>query len=354
MTFSQAYKRLNDSIAPEEALKAAVLERADAETGKRGRRRRPVVALAVALACLIALGAPMCVLAAENPGFNAMVYQVSPALGQFFKPVNLSCESNGVLLELESAAVDGDTAQAYVTIRDLTGDRIDETVDFYDSALFRTGKDSVGTCRQVDYDPDTKTARFLLTTRTMDGSSIAGNKITFQASCFLSHKTEYKSVEVPVDWEKLPGESPSMEAYFKGGSGSVPLRAASADELEKGGYTEMVRVLQPAEPMDWPVEEIDLTGIGFVDGRLHVQTTVKDNLKKDNHGYFWLEDEEENRIEALYSAYNLDLQMPGEDTRVDYVFQVSPEKSKDYMLKGDFWTSGSYTEGDWEITFPVK
>jgi len=333
MTFSQAYKRLNDSIAPEETLKAAVLERADAETGKRGRRRRPAVALAVVMACLITLGAPMCVLAAENPAFNAMVYQVSPALGQFFKPVNLSCESNGILLELESAAVDGDTAQAYVTIRDLTGDRIDETVDFYDSAMFRTGKDSVGTCQQVDYDPDTKTARFLLTTRTMDGSSIAGNKITFQASCFLSHKTEYENVEIPVDWAKIPGESPSMEA---------------------DGGRETVWVLRPAAPIEWIVKEINLTGIGFIDGKLHVQTFVEDNLKKDNHGYFWLENEAGDQIRASGNVYCRDSSMTDGDCRVEYLFDLSPDEVEGYTLKGSFWTCDQYTEGDWEITFPVK
>ena len=40
-------------------------------------------------------------------------------------------------------------------------------------------------------------------------------------------------------------------------------------------------------PMDFPVEGIDFTGIGYVNGMLHIQTSVVDNLTKDNHGYFF-------------------------------------------------------------------
>ncbi len=337
MTFSQRYKKMNESFSPDQTLKAAVLEQADrcGRSGKQAgkRRLRPAFAAALALACLVFFSASTCALAAENKAFNSVLYKVAPGLAQFFKPVNLSCEDNGIRVELESAAVDGDTARAYVTLRDLTGDRIDETVDLYDSARFRIGKDCAINCQLVEFEEKTKTARFLLTVQTMDGSRIAGNKLTFQAGCFLSHKTEYKNVEVPVEWEKLPEESPFIEA--------------------SGCGFDTVRVLRSAKPMDWPVEGIDLTGIGFLDGKLHIQTYVKDNLKKDNHGYFWLENEAGDQIRASGSVYSRDSSMAEGDCRVDYVFDLSPGEAEGYAFKGDFWTCDQYTEGDWEITFPV-
>ena len=343
MEFSELYRRMNSRVSPDPVLKAEVLQRA--EGAKRAKRkRRPALALAVLLACLIAVGAPVCVLAAENPAFNAMLYEVSPALAQFLKPVNLSCEDNGIRLEVESAAVEGDTAQVYLTLRDLIGNRIDETVDLNDSARIREAYDSINNCRLVEYDPETKTARFLLTSTNMNGADITGSKITFAASSFLSRKTKYEDVAIPMDWDALPQESPSMEAYYAGGS----------SEAQPEGESQMVRVLQPGEPREWTVKGIDLTGVGFVDGKLHLQTIVENNVQKDNHGYFWLEDGEGNRVEDAYSTgFYLDEHYET-TSRTDFVFDISREELKNYTLHGCFWTSGLYTEGDWEVTFPVE
>lgn len=350
--FSRLYRRMNERVSPDPLRKAELFQQAEAaETGggrKRKRRLRPAAVLAAALTCLVAACVPVCVLAAENPAFNSMLYRLSPELAQFFKPVNLSCEDNGIRLEVESAAVQGDSAQVYLTLRDLTGDRIDGTVDLFDSARIREAYDSVNNCRLVEYDPETKTARFLLSSTTMDGRSIAGNKITFSASRFLSRKQVYQDVEVAVDWTALPEEAPTMEGFCSGGGGTDLGAYEAATEGNR------CTVLKPVQPLDWSVKEIDLTAIGFVNGKLHVQTFAEDNLHKDNHGQFWLENPEGDRIDEAYGLYYQPTGTYGPDDRRDFVFDVSREELEGYTLRGEFTTAGLYTEGNWEVTFPVE
>lgn len=60
----------------------------------------------------------------------------------------------------------------------------------------------------------------------------------------------------------------------------------------------MLRVLEPGEPRgEFPVEGMALTGVGYVDGKLHLQTAVTDLEAYDNHSYFYLLDQEGNRIQ---------------------------------------------------------
>ena len=328
---------MNRQVSPAPELKTKILQAV--ESGKKKRGIRPAAVLAAALACLLVFTVPVCVLAAENPGFNSMLYEVSPGLAQFFKPVDLSCEDNGIRLEVESAAVEGDTCQVYLTLQDLTGDRIDETVDLNDSAGIRQARDCITNCRLVEYEEETKTARFLLTSTAMDGGSIAGDKITFSISNFLSHITEYKDVEIPVDWENLPQESPSRDAVYTGGGGAA---GETLSEIRKAG---LVRVLKPMEPAAWPVEGIELTGIGFINGQLHVQTAVKNVFENDNHGYFWLEDRMGNRTECLYNAYFRFDEDDSALSRQDAVFDSSREALRGSTLHGTFWVSGSDVPG---------
>ena len=87
LNFSERYEHMNRQVSPAPELKTKILQAV--ESGKKKRGIRPAAVLAAALACLLVFTVPVCVLAAENPGFNSMLYEVSPGLAQFFKPVDL-------------------------------------------------------------------------------------------------------------------------------------------------------------------------------------------------------------------------------------------------------------------------
>ena len=109
MTFREKYNAMQRDVRPD----APLLQRTRAAAQKapaRPRRLRPLIALAAVLVCL-ALAVPafaMPALAADPSGY-ALLYSISPAAAQFFKPVNRSDEDNGIRLTVDSVYLHSDT-----------------------------------------------------------------------------------------------------------------------------------------------------------------------------------------------------------------------------------------------------
>ena len=171
----QAYRKMMDKVSPSGELVEAAVRGRPAE--RRPRMGRRMIAAAAAVALCLAIPA----LGARVEPIYRLMYLVSPSVAQFFVPVERSCVSSGVEMELVAARLEGDTAQFYIT---LEGDGLDGTVDLYDSYRILTPFDSTGTCELVGWEDGTAT--FLVTIATMDGSRIPGGKITFQVRELLT------------------------------------------------------------------------------------------------------------------------------------------------------------------------
>ena len=337
--FKEDYRKLNAELTPPPELLAKTLARTRERPRAVRRLRRPI-AIAAALCCLLAA---VPALSAYLPAANDLLYQVSPELAQFFRPVQRSCVSNGVELTVHSAYIHGDTAEIYLSLRDLEGDRVDATTDLFDSYSIRRPFDSSGTCQFAGYDEESGTAFFLAQITEWGDHKIEGEKLTFTLSQFLSGREEQEGLAVPLDLSALPSSVPTREAVSFGGSG---LKYDSSDGS---------RMLLPNEtPLSTPVAGIDITAAGYLDGKLHIQTAVYDKLKNDNHCFLYLIDDAGTRHECLYSRYFTD-RSSGE--RIDYcefVFDLPPEAAAGYTLYGDFVTNSRLTEGDWQVTFPLE
>ena len=253
-------------------------------------------------------------------------------------------------MEVVSAFIHGDTAEIYITLQDLEGDRIDGTTDLNDSYSIRRAFDSSAGCRRVGYDSASGKATFLIAITEWGNHKITGNKITFSLREFLSHKREYKDLPLQVDFSSVGKGTEMHPSQLTGGSGpeiesffpehQAPLSA---------------KVLQPSAPMAFPVEGIDFTGIGYIDGKLHLQTAVTNNLEKDNHGYFFLKNQNREEIRCSYHLSFLEYNEAGE--RIDYneyVFDIPQADISQYELYGYFVTCDTLTKGDWRVTFPLK
>lgn len=341
--FQQQYGKMMNQVTPSSGF----LERLIAVPQvKRKKQKRPVFRVVVRIGVLIcSVVAGISVLAATNEEFNQMLYSVSPGVAQFFKPIQMSCEDNGILVTVESASIQGDMAQAYLSVRDVTGDRVDDTTDFYDSAVIRTGSDLTVNCQQVGFEQETATAMFLLTCTQWGEKPIAGEKVTFQASCFLSQQKTYEQLEIPIDWSKAVENTSAQQVELHGRSGFFADPSIVKDS----------KVLCPGIPQAIGIEGISLSAVGFVEGRLHLQTVVENSNQNDNHGYFSLKSRQGKVVEAIGDlSYNVKKENGTTLRYCDGVFEVTPEELEEYSLLGTFWTSGNYTEGDWEVTFPLE
>lgn len=342
MTFREKYNAMQRDVRPD----APLLQRTRAAAQKapaRPRRLRPLIALAAVLVCL-ALAVPafaMPALAADPDGY-ALLYSISPAAAQFFKPVNRSDEDNGIRLTVDSVYLHSDTVEIYVSLQDLTGDRLDETTDLFDSYRINRAFDCSATCSLAGYDAQTRTARFLISITSFDGQDIEGDKLTFSLNRLLTGKTESEGAVTGLDLAAAQAEPATQQVTWRGGSGIAAETGGSAAETRTA--------LVPTGTLAALTPGVAITAMGYVDGLLHIQVLYENILETDNHGQLWLESGAE-RIECLgtlsFFAEN------GSDSFEEYVFDVSPAQLADCTLYGSFVTADTLIEGSWEITFPL-
>lgn len=312
---------------------------------KTGFVHRKLAAAILAVIVCLSVGTPA--LAANVPAVYELIYLASPGIAQFFMPVQESSEDNGIKMEVVSSYIHDSTAEIYITMQDLTGDRIDSTTDLNDSYSINRPFSSSASCQCVGYDKKTKTATFLISITQWGNQKIAGDKITFSVKQFISRKKSYDDIKIPIDLSSVRAAKNTKSVDSTGGSGN---------DYEKYIVEGRTTALTPSPAMDgFPVDGIDLTGIGYIGGKLHIQTAAYDNLDKDNHGYFYLQDAGGNRVNPDCDFHFLNqFQQPG---RIDYyecVLGIPQERLEDYTLYGSFVTSGMHTEGNWRVTFPLE
>ena len=346
MNFKEKYCDMFDQVAPEQSLVLEMLE--EVRTRKTGKRKaiRFVGGLAAACLCIF-VGMP--VLAAKVPEIYQLMYLVSPQTAQFFKPVQKADEYGGIRMEVVSAYIHENTAEIYITMQDLTGNRLDDTTDLYDSYSINTPFDCSATCKRVGYDENTGTVTFLITIEQWEEQKIQGEKVTFSVGGFLSHKQKFEELYIPIELSETEDEPEIMETHLTGMGGG-------SEFLNWERMPDSARVLTPKEPDSrFPLEEFEFTGMGYVDGRLHIQFAIQNALQNDNHGYFFLRDKQGNDLLYNYSL-NFIIQREQEG-RVDYqdcVFRIPQEELSEYDLYGYFVTSGEFQEGNWTVTIPLE
>ena len=380
MTFKEMYQGYNEKITPEGTVLETVLERArETEVGKftelagqknvmgkvdsaedvgaaRIARRifaclKPVAAVTAACLCLLIT---MPVLADSLPYVEKLLNLISPELAEQFVPVQMSDESQGIRMEVVAINLKEDGAQVYVTMQDLVGDRLDETTDLYDSYSLHVPFDSVANCQNLGYDAETKTITFLININAMDGAKedwfekVKNQRITFSIREIIGQKTEYEAIEIPIPLAEADLNAEAMSTHLSGGSDWYTEK--SGNLLDPRPVT---RVLRPKEGDErFPIGGIEFTGMGYVDGYLHVQYGVPNRLENDNHGHFFLRDAQGN--ERMYDGKVSFFGTTEETEHIDYeecIFDISREELDDYTLYGYFVTSGLQLEGNWEVKF---
>ena len=361
--FRQRYERLNNYVSPSPELVNKVKNLSNTNNNKF---IRVLLKPAVVMMTLIMTYCSMPVLAANVPVIYDLMYQVSPSVAQYFIPVQKTCESNGIEMEVVSAYIKNDTAQVYITLKDLKGNRIDDTTDLNDSYKINRAFDcTIGHCENIGYDKKTGKATFLITITNNENKNITGEKLTFMMSNFISQKKKWDEIKLPISTDQVENNIETTKMWLSGFSTTNDKYENMYIINEKNEES----VILPNKDIDFGVTDMSITGIAYFDNRLHIQVSAKNNLKIDNHGEIYLKNKETN--EKRTSDYNLGFILGkngdkyeystkyythNENRRdfTEYVFDISQEELKDYNIYGDFVAGGLNTEGNWKITFPIE
>ena len=280
--------------------------------------------------------------ATGNIPANDILYSLYPDMAMKLSPVNESCEDNGIKMEVESIYVHENMAEIYISMQDLTGNRIDETTDLFDSYDIHTSCDQIGGCEMVAYDADTRTATFLIQIQQNAGKKIAGKRMTFSVSQFLSGKKEVDKELENILIEDIPVVSEiQTEVNLRGYGGEGFLDDISGFLIQNDTQT--------FSPVDGDL----VTAYGYIDNKLHVQVYYEDILKYDNHGEVYLKNADGSEVHCLGNIAFWDENRIG--SYEEYIFDVSPEDDlSDYTVWGYFDTCDMLTTGYWEVAFPIE
>ncbi|RKD22949.1 hypothetical protein BEP19_12015 [Ammoniphilus oxalaticus] len=285
--------------------------------------------------------------AATIPAFNHLLSFVSPQIALYLHPIEASSEDDGIKMDVIAAMNDNEMAVIYVTMQDLVGDRIDETLDLYDYSLIGA---SMFNSQIVDYDETTKTATLRI--QANGGKDLNNKKARFQAQTFLSHKQKFEDIRVDANWTEVEAKNvetiPLDMDNIPGGGGEL------YNELKRQGT---VQVLKPGE-IKWTLPEIDfmrISNLGIIDNRLHIQVKWTGN-DIDSHGHFYLTDDLGNKIYSSSVSFGLDpVGKTGYGNEYnEYVFNIEHLDLNQFSLMGNFYFNGNNSRGNWNTTFKIK
>ena len=335
---------------------------------KPGRRypARVVILCAVLLVFGIAT-----TLAATVDVVNARLHAYWPEAAEFLMPVHTTCDSEGIRMEVISAVVKDNKVNVVYSMQDLEGDRINEhTYNF--SAFGATDLDlskkniSVVSAREMNlgYDEAEKKATFALETEY--DQPISGNYE------FPFHVTELGTEKV----EEMDLH-PLLEQYGKDVKTTIlPENAYAYNSLEMHACDtpEVFRILDYTQNLGIPLHEyVELSGIGWIDGMLHVQIHYPDHylvkFGTDSEGFpvsAWILMTLEDGFSPWYTHKD---DMPGGanvwrwDENGDdfpdweeYVFPCTPAEAEKAVLQAEMRITGARTivNGNWFVKIPLR
>ncbi len=338
---------LNSIYTPEYDIISEVEKEIQKKKSTGNFKRYVSVGLVVCLCLMLSIGA----MAATIPSFKNLLSIVSPDFALLLQPIEIACEDNGIKMEVVGAMNDDEMAVIYITMKDLVGDRIDETLDIYDYRLTGT---HIFNCQMVHFDETTKTATLRM--QANGGKKLNGKKVSFQVESFLSDLLEFDKVRTGINLSdvKEVKDSRTIPLYtssnISGGGGDL------FDELQSQGT---IRILAP-DQKKITLPQIDfayISNIGFIDGRLHVQTKwIGEGI--DDHGDLYLVDSAGNIIctDSANIYFGIDKSGNSKWGRdyVEYIFDVSNINLDDLKLMGNFVSHGNYITGNWKTTFKIQ
>ena len=223
-------------------------------------RRRFVPVLACALMLSIAT-----TLAAVNETVNAWLYEQWPDLALALMPVNLTCDSQGIRMEVISAAFEDQKALVTFSLQDLEEDRISK----YTAAFLDMDDPGLGWERSTGMEPyEEEDGKKIIYSQYIEFEATTPRQDRVIDARILSLQN-HKHTEIEL--------LPLLEEY--GGQAAVigtPEGARTGD----GQPLKTAAILDSSTGPEIPVGEgnhVFMTGIGWVEGKLHVQIHVVGN-----------------------------------------------------------------------------
>lgn len=340
MDFRNQYHSMNECIAPDEALVADTLARMARGKKPRHRPRRLRRVLTIAVAAAVAIGCMTPALAANVPGVYQALYTISPAVAQFLVPVNLSCEREGVRLEVTDAYLQGHTAYISFTMQDIQGSRLTNA----HATLSGWYLDSMGLgssrCRLVSYDAQTRTAAFFVEFSNPDQTFDPKSMQTFSVSELFCGGAQAEDASLAVSLSDVPVEPP------------VQIHEISSGTLDETGQCPtQYAFLVPLQPLWQSTDGVfSLSAAGYREGKLHLQLCTDESRVASASGLLELCDAEGQPV-GVTAAYS----WTADDRHyTETIYDIPYNALPGCALTLDTSIYETVIPGNWQVTFRLE
>lgn len=306
---------------------------------------------AVTCSILLSLFVTVPVMATNFSSFERLLDTVDSRFESFLQPIQLTSENKGIKMEVVSAMKDEDMIVIYITLQDIDGNRIDETLDLNDS--YRIEGLNAYTSEVVNYNEQSKTATIRIQANSK--KNINNKIVEFSLDSFISNE---KNISSSLDNNIL---ADNLENEVEN-----PVKL-NIDNISGGGgilYKEIINkkdiYILEKDKLNIKFNEIaymNITNIGIINNQLHIQTKL-DKSKYDNHGLLYLTDNEGNKINASSTSISYSFDENGTtiygNDYIEYIFDLKNINLNNIKLNADVFYSENYIEGPWKTRFKIE
>ena len=335
----EIYQHMNAQIQPSEILIQKVMN----QTVRKKHHARK--AFAVSLACIVLSVGSLSVMTHASESFRDILGQIPPRAGAVFSPVMKSCINNGIEMTVEAVYIDGDDAEFYITFQDLEENRVDKTLDLFDSYTiirpFAFDGSAYG-CAREGFDEETGKMRFHIYTTEPGAGKFWGDTLTFSVKTLMYGVQTAEHVPVDIDLSQVnyhPETVSGAEFFgsrgYGGGGKYIP-------------NTEEIRIITPEYQKKF-LGEIQLTGLVWENGWLHIQNYIE-NWNGNTHIGYYLIDENGNEIEEEFGFNWRD----GNGEYMEAFLKIDSSEIQNYQVYADYHIGGEFIEGNWQVKFPLE
>ncbi len=342
-----------DDLVIKEALSAVNFEQPNISEGvfsrlnqKHTKPRRKLV-----VACLFAVFVFGTAFTMNYSSFVKLLADLNPAFADYLDAVELSYEYDGIKMEVVAVGTFGNQLKAYVTLQDLTGNRVNEDIvyhmDFF--GIKSEANLSGQVVRRAHYDKETGV--LTIPVEAQATASFEGKDVTFKIKDIYSNERKYTGHDLGInltDVSKQPETVVLKDEQF--------IKMISRNEKYYEAKTATVlkpNVMEIAMPQ---ITSQKITNIGIVDGKLRMQVW-KDYDYMGGFAEYYLKGKYNDLIkgEPVFS-YNMDEKeglVEWSNSLWEYEFDVDLKKLADYKLIANISESDKFA-GEWEVTAKVK
>ena len=356
--FESKYKKAYSTITPSQELVADTIDKARANNKTSVRNRIVVKVSLTAAAAVLCFVAAVPVFAAYIPVFYKVVDYLSPEMADRLVPIEKSCTSQGITMQVEAVNLEGNEAEIIISLSDAensTQDLVHGVMDLFDSYNLTdyTNDLIVGGCQFLTYDENDDKAYFLVDVQA--DNAYQSGKLQFSVHSILCDKY---SVTKDVDLSGIVYAADTKNVTLSG-SGGPMTDEMLPDSLKDIPGTQddprpKTKVLDLLKVSDCAADDFTLTGIAYMDGVLRVQMCMGDNWSSDRHVQLFLKDASgEERYEDHSVSWHEDVG----DTSYDFYefwYVEDIDDIADYSMYGIFHDSGELINGEWSVVFRLQ